>query len=90
MSGSYAVILWNYIRRGLALSSYLQFEVGDGSRVKTWQDHWCKENSLAIHAFLSYLGFAMTSRPMWQISRNTCMGYSIGISILTELGRIGS
>ena len=72
------------------MSSYLQFEVGDGSRVKTWQDQWCKENFLAIHSFLSYSGFAMRSSPMQQNSRNTRMGYSIGISILSELGRIGS
>ena len=31
-----------------SFSSQILFDIGDGSRVKFWQDWWCGETSLAI------------------------------------------
>lgn len=40
--GSYGVGLWKNIRKDWAhFSSFLSFEVGDGTRVKFWADSWC-------------------------------------------------
>ena len=31
-----------------SLSRHILYDIGDGSRVKFWQDRWCGETSLAI------------------------------------------
>ena len=41
VSGPYGVGFWKNISRGWpSISSYIMYDVGDGSRVKFWQDHW--------------------------------------------------
>ena len=30
------------------MSSHILYEVGDGTRLKFWQDQWCGESSLAV------------------------------------------
>ena len=78
VSGPYGVSLWKNIRRGwLSLSLYILYDVGDGLRVKFWQDWWCGETSpvvcypelfsvverlLLLFAILNYLGFTKTTR----------------------------
>lgn len=43
------VSLWNTIRYGCTtFSCYIQFEVGDGHRVKFWHDIWCGESPLKM------------------------------------------
>lgn len=45
--GPYGVSLWKTIRQGWPMFlHYIQYEVGDGLRVKFWQDVWCGESSL--------------------------------------------
>ena len=49
MNGPYGVGLWKYISQGWSFfSSHILFDIGDGSRVKFWQDRWCGEFSLAV------------------------------------------
>ena len=35
------------VRDGLFFSRHILYDIGDGSRVKFWQDRWCGETSLA-------------------------------------------
>ena len=47
--GSYGVGVWKCIRRGWDnFKQYVQFEVGDGSRVLFWHDVCCGELPLKI------------------------------------------
>ena len=47
MSRAYGVCLWKCIRSGLLkFSKCLQYDVGDGSRVKFWDDVWCRDRLL--------------------------------------------
>ena len=47
MNGPYGVGLWKYSSQGWSFfSSQILFDIGDGSRVKFWQDWWCGESSL--------------------------------------------
>ena len=49
VNGPYGVRLWKYISRGWpSFSRHILYDIGDGSRVKFWQDHWCGETSLAV------------------------------------------
>ena len=44
MLGTYGVSVWKSIRSGwLDFSKFLQFDVGDGTRVKFWEDVWCRD-----------------------------------------------
>lgn len=46
-NGPYGVRLWKYIQRGWAkFSTFITFEVGDGTKVKFWLDAWCGDMSL--------------------------------------------
>jgi hypothetical protein len=41
-TGPYGVGLWKHIRRGWSIfARFLSFEVGDGSRIRFWDDVWC-------------------------------------------------
>ena len=52
MSRTYGVSVWKSIRSDwLDFSKLLQFDVGDGTRVKFWEDEWCRDFSLKV-AFL--------------------------------------
>ena len=45
--GTYGVSVWKSIRSGwLDSSKFLQFDVGDGTRIKFWEDVWCRDCSL--------------------------------------------
>ena len=45
--GTYSVSVWKSIRSGwLDFSKFLRFDVGDGTRIKFWEDVWCKDCSL--------------------------------------------
>ena len=47
--GPYGVGLWKNISRGWhSFSRHILYDVGDGSRVRFWQDRWCGETSLPI------------------------------------------
>ena len=49
VNGPYGVGLWKYISQGWpSFSSHILYDIGDGSRVKFWQDRWCGETSLAV------------------------------------------
>jgi hypothetical protein len=49
VGGPYGVGVWKCIRRGWDnFKQYVQFEVGDGSRVLFWHDVWCGELPLKI------------------------------------------
>ena len=46
VSGPYGVSLWKNISQGCpSLSHFILYEIGDGLRVKFWQDQWCGETS---------------------------------------------
>ena len=41
---AYGVCLWKFIRSGwLFFSKFIQYDVGDGTRVKFWDDVWCRD-----------------------------------------------
>ena len=45
--GPYGVSLWIYvIWEWASFPQFIQYEVGDGSRVKFWLDSWCGDKSL--------------------------------------------
>ena len=49
MIGPYGVGLWKNSSQGWpSFSCHILYDIGDGSRVKFWQDRWCGENSLAV------------------------------------------
>ena len=49
VNGPYGVGLWKYISWGWpSFSRHILYDIGDGSRVKFWQDRWCGETSLAV------------------------------------------
>jgi hypothetical protein len=49
VGGPYGVGVWKCIWRGWDnFKQYVQFEVGDGSRVLFWHDVWCGELPLKI------------------------------------------
>jgi hypothetical protein len=42
LAGSYEVGIWKYIRRGWRLFlSHTIFDLGDGLKIKFWDDVWC-------------------------------------------------
>ncbi|XP_075645387.1 uncharacterized protein LOC142616412 [Castanea sativa] len=46
-SGPYGVSLWKNIRWGWhSLSRFIMYDIGDGSKVQFWLDHWCGTSSL--------------------------------------------
>jgi hypothetical protein len=46
-TGPYGVGLWKFIHSGWdKFSRMLKFEVGDGSRIRFWDDVWCTDGSL--------------------------------------------
>ena len=49
VEGPYGVNFWKFIRRGwLTFSRFLQFDVGDGTKVKFLQDVWCDDCPLKV------------------------------------------
>ncbi|XP_050259853.1 uncharacterized protein LOC126704908 [Quercus robur] len=47
LSRAYGVCLWKFIRSGGGnFSKFIQYEVGDGTRVKFWDDVWCRDHPL--------------------------------------------
>ena len=48
VSSPYGVSLWKNISQGCPLSHFILYEIGDGLRVKFWQDQCCGETPLAI------------------------------------------
>ena len=49
VSGPYGIGLWKNISRGWpSFSCYILFDIGDGTRVKFWQDCWYGETPLAV------------------------------------------
>ena len=52
MTTAYGVSLWRFIRKGwLNFFKLLQYDVGDGTRVKFWKHAWCGDCTLK-EAFL--------------------------------------
>ncbi len=44
---AYGVVLWKYIRKWWdKFSRLLKFKVGDGSRIRFWDDVWCMAGTL--------------------------------------------
>ena len=49
VSSPYGVGVWKNISQGWpTFSCYILYDIGDGSRVKFWHDHWCGESPLAV------------------------------------------
>ena len=49
MNGPYGVGLWKNISQGWpSFSRHILYDIGDGSRVKFWEDRWCGETSLTV------------------------------------------
>ena len=49
VNGPYGVALWKSISQGWpSFSCYILYDIGDGSKVKFWQDHWCGETPLVV------------------------------------------
>ena len=49
VSSPYGVGLWKNISWGWpSFSRYILYDIGDGSRVKFWHDHWCGETPLVV------------------------------------------
>ena len=49
IDGPYSVNLWKFIRRSwLIFSRFLQFDVGDGIKVKFWHNVWCGDCPLKL------------------------------------------
>ena len=47
-TGPYGVSVWKFIRKGWdTFHSQCSFLVGDGQRVKFWQDWWCGDMALS-------------------------------------------
>ena len=47
--GPYGVGLWKNISgEWPSFSCYILYDIGDGLRVKSWQDCWCGETPLAV------------------------------------------
>ena len=45
--GAFGVGLWKFIRSGwLKFSKFLRYDVGDGTRVKSWDDVWFRDRPL--------------------------------------------
>jgi hypothetical protein len=49
VKGSYGLCLWKSIRKEWeTFSNYLYMQVGDGVRIRFWQDRWCGEEPLRL------------------------------------------
>ena len=49
VTGTYGVSVWKSIRSGwMGFSKFLQFDVGDGTRVKFWEDEWYRDCALKV------------------------------------------
>ena len=49
VNGPSGVALWKSINQGWpSFSHHILYDIGDGSRVKFWQDHWCGEAPLVV------------------------------------------
>ena len=49
VNGPYGVALWKNISQDWpSFSHHILYDIGDGSRVKFWQDHWCGETLLVV------------------------------------------
>ena len=49
VTSTYGVSLWKSIRHGWpTLLHYIQYDAGDGTCVRFWQDQWCGESPLAV------------------------------------------
>ena len=70
MTGTYGVSVWKSIRSGwMDFSKFLRFDVGDGTKVKFWEDEWCRDCALKV-AYLELYGISLTkeslvSKVMW-------------------------
>ena len=65
VNGPYGIGLWKFISQGWSsFSSHILFDIGDGSRVKFWQDRWCGESSLAVR-YPTLFRFVGTRRLAW-------------------------
>ena len=65
VSGPYGVSLWKNISRGwFFFPRYILFDIGDGSRVKFWQDYGVGRH-LLLSAFPNYLDFAEMRKQVW-------------------------
>ena len=47
ISGSHGVGLWKYICMGWQIfKSYIRFDLGDGTKIQSWDDVWCGDRPL--------------------------------------------
>ena len=52
---AYRVGLWKYIKRGWSfVSSHTRFDLGDGSKIRFWDDVWCGDTSLKVAFSILY------------------------------------
>ena len=60
VSRAYGVCLWKFIRTGWwNFSKFIRYEVGDGTRVKFWDNVWCRDCPLK-EAFLDLYNISRT------------------------------
>ena len=72
VAAPYGVSLWKFIRwEWLTFSLYLQFDVGDSSRVKFWHDMWGGDCPLKVafpKSFNIYLNMESSLAELMQLS----------------------
>ena len=64
VSRIYGVSVWKSIRSGwMNFFKFLRFDVGDGTRVKFWEDEWCRDCALKV-AFLELYSISRTKESL--------------------------
>ena len=64
VTGTYGVSAWKSIRSGwMDFSKFLQFDVGDGTRVNFWEDEWYRDCALKV-AFPELYSISRTKKSL--------------------------
>jgi hypothetical protein len=87
--GSHRVRLWKNIRKGWSLfSSHTRFILGNGSRIRFWDDVWCGEMPLK-EAFLGLYDIACDKNSFVATHLILESGFFNGMSDLLQRHTIG-
>jgi hypothetical protein len=89
VEGPFGVGVWKHIRRGWGVfSSYLSFDVGDGSLISFWHDVWCGTQSLK-DAFPELFRIARCKEARVLDNMQISNGVCFGMCLFHELFKIG-